>query len=114
MKHYDRTKRKWVGETEVVKKPRDKHVCKGGRPHSYVLVLPHGVSYGPDYKFNPEAYYAILDEIQDFVEQKKKDVEVLGIDKIKYSWSWNYSTYRHWVCSVCGKKEWLEKGKVPH
>lgn len=106
MKHYDRKKKKWVdGEAPDTKKsPRDKDICRGQKPHDFVLVLPDHVTYTNTYNFNAQAYYDILDEIDDFEIKAHQRMQELGIQS-KYS-SFRYRRMRLYMCSVCKKRHY--------
>ncbi len=103
MKIYDREKKKWVTQEEYDKshKPRDKKVCRGGKPHDFVLVLPFYTSYDEAYKFKPEDYYKIMDERFDFIEKQKVQLEKMGIKDR----GWNRKETRLYMCSVCKKQK---------
>jgi len=104
MKKYDREKKKWVEETDINKKLKKRELCRGGKEHDYVLVLPEHVTYTEDYKHNPEAYYAILDEIEEFSLKAMERITALGVVSKYYSMPSKYRRVRLYLCSVCKKK----------
>lgn len=105
MKKYDENLRKYVSveEYERTHQLRDKSVCRGKKPHDFVLVLPYMVSYTSEYKFNPEEYYRVMDELFDIKEKKYQELETLGI---KSSRGWNRQETRLYMCSVCKKQKY--------
>lgn len=105
MKKYNREKKKWVSveEYERTHQSQDKTFCKGKRLHDFVLVLPDYIGFTPAYKFNPEMYYAIMDEQHDIIEKQNKRLEAMGIHP-KYHW--NRKETRMYMCSVCKKKKY--------
>jgi len=115
MKKYDREKRKWVDEKEVDKKLAKRKLCKGGREHDFILVLPSYIRtknsiLGIE---QAEKYYQIELEIEELLAEKHKELEALGILHKPYSRITN-KQYRSYICSVCKKHEYKEyiKNKI--
>lgn len=104
MKKYDRETKKYVeqGELEPRRKARPKDVCRGGKVHHFILMLPYMVTYNEAYRFNPEEYYKLKDAEYEYVEEQKKKIRALGI--VERS-GWNRQQSRHYICSVCKKEE---------
>lgn len=107
MKKYDVDKKKWVTSEEYEKsrKPRDKSVCRGKKPHDYVLVLPHGVTYDDTYKFNPEVYYEIMEQRRQFLLNFKNKLISQGI-RVRWSWNDEHVETKCYICSVCKKQKY--------
>lgn len=106
MKIYHRESKKWLTpeEIEKYKSRKDKKLCRGKKPHDYVLVLPSHVQYNSEiYKFNPEEYYKVKDEIYDFIEKQNQKLVAMGI-KVR---CWNRKETRLYGCTVCKKLEYV-------
>lgn len=107
MKKYDRETKKWVEEAVLEKRrnARNKKLCRGGKDHDYVLVLPAYTTYDPaTYCFNPKEYYKLMDEKFEYLEKWKEKVRALGIKR--FSDSWNSKESRLFICSVCKKQNY--------
>lgn len=109
MKKYDREKRKWVDESEIDKKLAKRKLCKGGREHDFILVLPPYVRtvnsiLGIDIA---EKYYQIELEIEQLLAEKHKELEAIGILHKPYG-RITGKQFRYYVCSVCKKNEYKE------
>ncbi len=106
MKIYDREKKKWVSQEayEKSRNARDKKLCRGKRPHDFVLVLPDYVSYSANYNFKPEIYYEICDETQAFLGKQKERLIAMGIIP-RYGIGGRKET-RLYMCSVCKKRDY--------
>ena len=107
MKKYDRETKKWV-DAEVLDKrqnERDKKLCRGKKPHDFVLVLPSSVTYDSTYKFNPEEYYKLMDEQYEYQEEIKKKLKALGIESKRFGF-YKYEQIRYFMCSVCKKQKY--------
>lgn len=107
-KKYLREKKKWVTEEEYDKfySSHDKKLCRGGKPHDFVLVLPTHVKYDENiYKFNPEDYYKLMEEEYQFFEEQKKKMLAMGVTYGR----WNSKPYRLYMCSVCKKQNYIHE-----
>ncbi len=106
MKKYHRETREWVTEEEYDRRMnlRDTKLCRGKKPHDYVLVLPHGVTYTEDYNFKPEVYYEMMDEIGAFEKSRWDLLASMGI-KPRYM-PWNRKESRLYMCAVCKKQKY--------
>lgn len=106
MKIYDREKRKWVDKEEYERNQnkRDRNICRGKKPHDFVLVLPSFVTYNENYKFNPEDYYKITDETADFMDKQLEKIKKMGIEPRWYMG--RLSETRIYICSVCKKQKY--------
>lgn len=104
MKKYDHEKKEWVTleEYERRQKQRTNKLCRGNKPHDFVLVLPIFVSFTDSYNFNPNEYYRIMDERYEFIENQKKELEKLGI----INRGWNRKETRLYMCAVCKKQKY--------
>lgn len=106
MKEYDREKKKWVSvdakERELKLKKRK--MCRGGRPHNFVLVLPMYVHFNELYKFNPEEYYKIMEEYDAFIDEQDQKFKKLGI--VTRFGGGLYGRNKTYMCSVCKKVEY--------
>ncbi len=113
MKHYHRETKSWLTEEEIAaykKKKRNKELCRGGKEHDYILILPSYINFTSKYNYNAERYYRILEEIDDFNEKKSKELEEMGVkDRI---YSWRGSRLRTYGCSVCHKLDHREHKKA--
>ena len=104
-KQYDRQTKKWLTaeELEKVKAKRDKKLCRGGKDHDFVLVLPWHTTYNTNYKFNPEEYYRLMDEKFEYLEKHKERIKAIGVlDRS----GWNRKETRCFMCSVCKKQKY--------
>lgn len=111
MKQYRKDAKKHLDDDEYeaykAKKRRDGSICRGGKPHDFVLVLPFHVTYDPAlYKFNPEEYYRIRDEVYKFEEEAERQLREMGI-KQRYG-RWPRTETRYYMCSVCKKQRYGE------
>lgn len=94
-------------EAYKAKKRKDPKICRGGKPHDFILVLPFHVTYDPNtYKFNPDEYYKIMDEEAERAEEVDRKLAAIGVKK-KYS-SWRHRETRCYICSVCKKQRYGE------
>ena len=102
MKEYNRTTRKWEEKEKnsSLKKPK---LCKGKRPHDFVLLIPRWIKHDHDlFKDEIEAYYKIESERNEM--NKEFDKRLLSIGVIRnYCHSSQLRLYR---CSVCGKEKY--------
>jgi hypothetical protein len=107
MKKYDEKLRKYVSveEYDRTHTPKDKEICRGKKPHDFVLVLPDFVSYTADYQFNPEEYYRILDDNVDYFNKSTEILTKMGIIVGHRSWRDRRET-RLYICSVCKKRKY--------
>lgn len=105
MKVYNREKKRWISqeEHERLKKPRDKKVCRGGKPHDFVLVLPTwGVKWDGVSPYDAEAYYKAMEERAEFIEKQNQALAKKGIivrDRTR-------TETKYYVCSVCKKQDY--------
>lgn len=104
MKKYDRETKKWISVDEHDKKysPRDKSLCRGKKPHDYVLVLPNYIRFDSTYKFNPEEYYRIENETHDFLNEQVEKLKNIGIITKRYE----RKPTKMFMCSVCKKQKY--------
>lgn len=114
MKKYSTEQRKYISEAEYdleqQRKLKKRDKCRGGRPHDWVEVLPWGVEAGPTYQGIPEPYYEAEKAIREFEEKKYQELEAIGIIVRRYKGHMHrMKEWRHWMCSVCMKKDYTEK-----
>ena len=112
MKVYDRDKRKWV-EQDVLEKEREAKLkkaklCRGQKPHDFLLVLP---SYVPKLKGDHtqeeiEEYYLSEKRVAEFMEQEKENLAKYGIGS-RSSFRLGRQT-KYYECSICRKKEYSD------
>ncbi len=107
MKKYDRNKKEWVSQEEYDKRmnQRDTKLCRGKKPHDFVLILPYGVEYQPTYEFNPHEYYKICDERYVYLESLKERFAAIGIKERFYT----HKESRMYICSVCKKHKYQDE-----
>lgn len=106
MKQYDRETKRWV-ESDVLDKrlsSRDPKVCRGKKPHDFVLVLPLHVHPAEGYKGDPKAYYDLMDERYQLLEDFNKKVAEIGVRGSYHLW--NRKESRLYICSVCSKRKY--------
>ncbi len=107
-KVYDRTSKRWLTEEEYQGKYKKRESCKGGREHDWVMCLPHGFEATPAYKGNPEACYAMEEEIERFTEEKAKELEAK--EGIKSTYTRGFRDFRmkmrQYFCTVCEKQKY--------
>ena len=104
MKEYNRTTKKYEEATDIKLKKRE--LCRGGREHDYVLVLPDHVNYNETYKFNPEKYYELVDKQSDLEDKLNTELAEMGIvnrfGSVRLAWR----ARKCFMCSVCKKKKY--------
>lgn len=107
MKKYDPAKKKYVSieEYEKTYNPRDKKLCRGKKPHDFVLILPPWVTYSTGYEFNPERYYDLLDELAEFEVRTYKKIVDMGVKSVYGGRLQAKKTSRYFACTVCNKRE---------
>lgn len=108
-KVYDRKKKEYITEEEYERRysKRDKDICRGKRPHDFVLTLPLWVKSDERYERNPdpEAYYRAVEQLAEF--QKGVSEELEAFSGIHLSPSYGLGRpIRRYVCAVCGKQEY--------
>ena len=110
MKKYSRIAKKHVTPEEYdrIHSTKDKDFCKGKKPHDFVLVLPHYVTYDETYKHNPLEYYKLKAELEDFEDAIDKKVRALGVVERTFRISRLRRKNYLFICSVCKKQEYGE------
>lgn len=89
-------------------------LCKGGREHDWVEVLPWGVeAIEGVYNGDPEPYYLGELAIKEFENKIYEDLRSIGIEVGYYRSviSDLKNDSRHYICSVCGKKDYTKNKK---
>jgi len=66
MKKYDREKREWVSEEEYEARQKKRALCKGGREHDFVEVLPWGYEALEGYQGDTSPVFEVEREITEF------------------------------------------------
>lgn len=109
MKKYDRETKKWVEESEIIKKLAKRKLCKGGREHDFILVLPPYVQTIDSILGikQAEKYYQIELEIDELIAGKYKELEAIGILNKPYG-RITKKQFRYYICSVCKKTDYTE------
>ncbi len=104
MKQYDRQTKRWISVEEYEKRynKRDSDLCRGKKPHDFVLVLPSHVKYNDSYAFNAEAYYRLMDEKYELLQVIKEKAKAIGVE----DYTWNRRGTRLFICSVCKKHKY--------
>jgi hypothetical protein len=103
MKVYNRQTKKWEGESAKVGSLKKPKLCKGNRPHDFVLLVPSYVKRDHElFKEEIEKYYEIEEE-RDSVN-KIIDEKLLKIG-IQHR-GWRGTRDKLYRCSVCGKQEY--------
>lgn len=108
MKEYNRKTKRWEEKsTEKVGSGKKPALCKGRKPHDFVLVLP------PYTRLLPGAPYLNAEQIEAYYlsEKRRKAHEVredeyqktLGIDVHRYRFSDEVPHY--YLCANCGKRK---------
>lgn len=107
-KVYDRKKKQWITQEEHDRRysKRPKNVCRGGRPHDFVLVLPSWVRTNERYNLDPLPYYEAQEAARAFQERMSNELADRGIMVSRYHGLG--SGMRHYVCSVCKKQEYKD------
>lgn len=115
MKKYDREKKKWVSVEAYDKshKHKDKDLCKGSRPHNFMLVLPLYVTHTLKYDYDAQKYYDVMDEEFEFKNKQRERLENMGINIRRHYY--DKKETRFYVCSICGKQryDYNEKLSTP-
>ncbi len=114
MKRYDRKTKKYVTQEEYDRShaTKDKDLCRGKKPHDFVLVLPDWVTYVQGvYKFDARVYYDLMEKKRLFNDSISALLAQAGIAS-RYGTSdfADRKETRHYVCTVCSKRKW-EYGK---
>ncbi len=106
MKKYDRENKRWVDAETLDKRlsARDLNVCRGKKPHDFVLVLPFHVHPADGYKGDPNAYYNLMDERYQLLEEFNKKIASIGVHCSYHTW--NRKESRLYICSVCSKRKY--------
>lgn len=101
---YDRDTKKWVTDEEYQGKIKKRKHCKGGRPHDFVLMLPWGFeAIEGKYKGNAEVAYALEEQVEKYRQTLIEKLEAEEGIIMKTLRTFNFSQYRTYTCSVCGK-----------
>lgn len=104
MKEYNRTTKKWE-EKEKQGSLKKRELCKGHRPHKFILILPKWVKRNHDlFKEEIERYYQ-LEEARDLINHEyDKKLNEIGVG---HSWSSPFRARgRYYRCEVCGKENY--------
>lgn len=106
-KIYDPKTKRYVEKTEQVGSLKKPDLCKGHRPHDFVLVLPPYTRLLPGAPFlnaeQIEAYYSFEEGRASANKHYDEFEQGLGVDA-KSSWR-GYEVTRYFVCANCGKKK---------
>ena len=107
-KVYDQKSKRWMTDEEYQRKYKKRQTCKGGREHSWVMCLPNGFEATDKYKGNPEACYAMEEEIEKFTEKKAEELEKK--EGIKSTYHRGFRNFRmkmrQYFCTVCKKQKY--------
>lgn len=107
-KKYDRKTKEWVDEEEYQGRIAKRKMCKGGREHDWVHVLPMGAEPLENYCGDAEMYYIYKQKIRDYEDKVLAELaEKYGIETRGSGYFMENS--RNYVCSVCGRKDWKSK-----
>ncbi len=101
MKQYDRQKKEWVSEEELIRRKKARERCRGGNEHDYVEVLPYGVEATDAYAGDPTPFHDAELAIREFTEKKHAELAEIGI--VVKRRGYNPFRYRSFMCSVCKK-----------
>lgn len=111
MKQYRRDAKQHMDNEEYAKwrSSRDKKVCRGGKPHDYILVAPYGFKkvdqpFGfLDTEQIVECYKS-QEKVNEFLRKEEERLKALGIEH-KYT-GWRYQVTKRYICSVCKKQKY--------
>jgi len=104
MKTYNRKLKKWVEEEKPVGSLKEPEMCKGKKPHEWVLMIPKYVKSSNTpilSKDDIEEYYKIAEEEKLSQAEFSKRYAKLGVRQRFYT-SQSYYLY---VCSKCLKEK---------
>lgn len=103
-KIYDRKYKRQVDLAEFERSGslKKRELCRGQRPHNFVLVMPEGITPTKDYRGDPNVYYKLMDERITFLEDLYKRLTAAGIET--HYKPWYVANRKLWVCTVCGKR----------
>jgi hypothetical protein len=102
MKEYNREKRCWEEKsTEVVSSLKKKLTCRGGKPHSYQLIVPEYLRIGDVSEEDTLEFYASMDRIYYAIEKEYAIQDKLGLKR-----KWNRRETRCYACATCGKRDY--------
>lgn len=103
-KIYDRRKKEWITPEENERRysKKDANICRGKKPHDFVLVLPTWIKTDERYQLTPEVYYDAMDSIDNFTTSMSDHLAVYGIIVRHYG-----RRSRLYVCSVCKKQHYV-------
>lgn len=105
MKKYDREKRIWVDEKEIVKKQGKRKLCRGGKVHSFQLALPSYVKVlGYPTQEGIVEYYKTEERKIELMRQENEKLAKFGI-VLNERFGLRRNT-KYFVCSVCGKQDY--------
>jgi hypothetical protein len=85
---------------------RDSIICRGGKAHDFVLVLPEGIAYDERYNFKPEEYYRLADTKYEFEQELNKKLDAIGLKRKYMTLSGFRKESRLYICSVCKKRKY--------
>lgn len=101
---YDRNTKKWVTDEEYQGKLGKRKLCRGGRPHDFVMTLPWGFeAVEGKYNGNAEEAYILEEKVEKYRQTLLDNMEVESGIKMKKMWSPRLTSYRTYTCAVCGK-----------
>lgn len=108
MKHYDRETNTWMTEDEYREHKRKRELCKGSKPHDFVLVLPSHARHSTSVLGIEvaEDYYRIMDDIVDYTRAQYSNLTSIGIHAKVYPPRY---PVREYLCMECGKKDYQYK-----
>ena len=104
MKSYNRETGKYITNEEKGGKLKKRELCKGGRQHDWVKVLPFGYEASEAYEGDVEPLYQALEAIADFEDATYDVLKQIGI--VKTHKAWRPRPERVLMCSVCKKKKY--------
>ena len=103
MKEYNRKKRIYEDEKEKTGSLKKPKACRGGKPHDFVLLIPHYLGRNHNLsKDEIEEYYKLEQESINFNNEMNLKVLSLGIKSYKYT----SNMHKFYKCSVCGKEKY--------
>ena len=104
MKEYNRTTKKWEEAVDIKLKKRE--LCRGGKEHDYVLILPWGYEHIEGLYIDAEPLYKAQDTIRAMQNTLDEELLKVGIKRTEKRFSDLFKPRREYMCSVCKKKKY--------
>lgn len=112
MKEYDRVKKIWVEPEDLtvnMTSLKKRELCRGKKPHEFKLIIPDYSNSHKNDDLSQETimlFYEKMDALNEHKRNLQKEINELGINHKVFYFHDTNAERRHYVCAVCGKREW--------